>query len=378
MIDLLSKIVLTIAGFELIILSIILLTQSTKNQYNRPLLVAFLLTKAFLMIRWFLFSYKILTYNGSIYYYHISASAFFLLAPLLYFYIRSLCYKDFKFKISSLFHFILFIFIIIYKIISVKLLFIESIDTETMYYKFFLVYHNNVFWTLNFIQILFYIILMLKTLFSYQRKVNNIYSSIEKINLKWVMSLLSVIILHWFFVTTRATLSILNITSGNILGIIDLFSITIFLVFVTILVFKGLNQIKNFAGITEKKEQIKNLILSENEIVKYKIEIIDFMNTQKPYLIPLLTIEKLSEKLSIQPWLLSYVINRAFNQNFFNFVNNYRVEEVKKKLKDPENKNKTILQILYEAGFNSKSTFNSVFKKFTGTTPKQFRNIQQI
>ncbi|MGC9366431.1 MAG: helix-turn-helix domain-containing protein [bacterium] len=67
------------------------------------------------------------------------------------------------------------------------------------------------------------------------------------------------------------------------------------------------------------------------------------------------------------------MINESLQQNFFNFVNSYRIEEVKKMLVDEVNSDRTILEIMYECGFNSKSSFNSVFKKQTGLTPSQYR-----
>jgi AraC-like DNA-binding protein len=65
---------------------------------------------------------------------------------------------------------------------------------------------------------------------------------------------------------------------------------------------------------------------------------------------------------------------QSFNQNFRDFINKYRIEESKFLLKNKSNGNKTILEIAYEVGFNSKSAFNAAFKKFTGLTPKEYRN----
>ena len=61
-------------------------------------------------------------------------------------------------------------------------------------------------------------------------------------------------------------------------------------------------------------------------------------------------------------------------QNFFDYVNNYRVEEFKKLVNDPAKKDDKLIFLAYDAGFNSKSTFNTAFKKFTGQTPSDYRN----
>ncbi|MCI0493559.1 AraC family transcriptional regulator [candidate division KSB1 bacterium] len=373
MVKTLTDIVLSIAGFQLMLLALVLLNQESKNRLNRNLLVAFLLTKAFLMIRWFIFRYEILSYRDDIYIYHVSKSAFFLLAPILYFYIRSLCYKDFKFKKFDLIHFILFLLIIFFNIFSVK---ISLAGVENIWYHIFDVHHYQIFWTLNLIQIILYIVAMLRVVISYQSKIREVYSSIEKINLSWLFMLLLLITLHWVFVTSRATLVLLNIASGTLIQIIDLYSITIFLIFTTILVFKGIAQLKIFTGIEDKPKYAESK-LPENEIQKHVNQLSHFMLREKPYLIPSLTIEDLSEKLAIPTWQLSQVINYTYNQNFFNYINRYRIEEVKQKLQKAADNRKTILEILYETGFNSKSTFNQVFKKHTGMTPSEFKRMNQ-
>jgi len=111
------------------------------------------------------------------------------------------------------------------------------------------------------------------------------------------------------------------------------------------------------------------------EAVNHQIVFLkNYMTAKKPYLNPSLTIRKLAEKIKMNPRDLSVLINQHLNQHFFDFVNEYRIEEAKKILKNPEKKEFTVLEILYEVGFNSKSSFNTAFKKHTGFTPTQFRN----
>jgi len=376
MIQLLTDIVLIITGFQLILLAVVLLTQKNINRLNRNLLVAFLLSKAFLIIRWFSFRFEIVRYNDLPYIYLITGSVFFLLAPLLYFYIKSLCYKDFPLNKHDFFHLIPFLVFIFFSIMSIQLELSQAGTEFRAMGKIFISYYWDIFWTCNFIQIISYIIAMVRTIYVYQIKIKNHYSSVETINLNWFVTLLVVITLHWLFVVSRATLSILNITVGNLINIIDLFSITIFLVFTTILVIKGLNQLKVFSGIDEKLKYA-NSKLPESEMQRYVQQLTQCMKTQKPYLIPSLTIDDLSQKLSISSWQLSQVINNSFHQNFFNFINKYRIEEAKRLMVVPSNRKKTILEILYEVGFNSKSTFNDVFKKYTGMTPSEFKRLNR-
>lgn len=95
------------------------------------------------------------------------------------------------------------------------------------------------------------------------------------------------------------------------------------------------------------------------------------MDEHKPYLDPELTIEKLSELTRIKKLLLSQTLNKAFNKNFFTFIKEYRVRHVEAELKNKSNKERTILDIAYMSGFNSKSGFHRAFKEVTGKTPTE-------
>jgi YesN/AraC family two-component response regulator len=96
------------------------------------------------------------------------------------------------------------------------------------------------------------------------------------------------------------------------------------------------------------------------------------MLEQKPFLEPSLTINDLADKTQIMPRYLSQIINECLNQNFYDFVNSYRINEAKKYLLQCSSR-KTILEILYEVGFNSKTAFNVAFKNMTGMSPTQYR-----
>ena len=97
------------------------------------------------------------------------------------------------------------------------------------------------------------------------------------------------------------------------------------------------------------------------------------MNKEKPFLESDLTLSGLANKLFITPHELSQVINERLNQNFFEFINHYRVEEAKNMIIDPANKSLKMAVIGFNVGFNSTSAFNTAFKKHTRVTPSQFR-----
>ena len=102
-------------------------------------------------------------------------------------------------------------------------------------------------------------------------------------------------------------------------------------------------------------------------------QIRNYMEKERPYLDASLSIFQLSRQLKMDVTQLSTLINHSVGQHFFDFVNAYRVKRAQEILEDPDQVRKTVLEILYEVGFNSKSSFNTVFKKFTGQTPTEYR-----
>lgn len=101
-------------------------------------------------------------------------------------------------------------------------------------------------------------------------------------------------------------------------------------------------------------------------------QLIHLMENEKMYLFPDLKVGGLAASLGCSPHKLSQVMTSQFGQNFNDFINSYRIEEVKRRLSIGETRNKTIASLAFDCGFNSLSVFNSAFKKFTGMTPSQF------
>jgi len=111
-----------------------------------------------------------------------------------------------------------------------------------------------------------------------------------------------------------------------------------------------------------KKKDVADLV---NKIRKYMV-------IEKPYLDRELSIYDLSSQLKISRHTLSELINEHMGMNFYNLVNEYRVREVKERMQSEEYKHLTILAIAYDSGFNSKSSFNTIFKEKTGQTPSEY------
>ncbi|MBP0905028.1 helix-turn-helix domain-containing protein [Mariniflexile gromovii] len=114
-------------------------------------------------------------------------------------------------------------------------------------------------------------------------------------------------------------------------------------------------------------------IVSDEELIIFKSELSQLMQNKKPYLNSNLNLLNLAELFETSPHKLSYIINSGFNMNFYNFINKYRVEEAKSLLLNAKMDQYSLIAVAFEAGFNSKTTFNTTFKKFTNQTPSDFK-----
>lgn len=162
---------------------------------------------------------------------------------------------------------------------------------------------------------------------------------------------------------------------GNTFESVQLLVSALALIVICWYVFKALKYPELFNGVDSKTQLVttsidKKIVLNSEEIS----QLTSYMGTEKPYLHPSLYIRNLAEELNMNSRDLSILINQKLNQHFFDFVNEYRIKEAMNILRNPNKKDVTILEILYEVGFNSKSSFNTAFKKHTRKTPTEFRN----
>jgi AraC-like DNA-binding protein len=113
--------------------------------------------------------------------------------------------------------------------------------------------------------------------------------------------------------------------------------------------------------------------LKDKQAEEYLKKLISYVEEKKPYLDRDLSIQDLSDATDISRHHITQILNEKHKKNFFSFINEYRVREVIARFEDQKNNNYTILAIAYDSGFNSKTTFNSIFKSQTGMTPSEFR-----
>jgi YesN/AraC family two-component response regulator len=123
----------------------------------------------------------------------------------------------------------------------------------------------------------------------------------------------------------------------------------------------------------ESAEKYQKSGLNDESAEEIKNRLLAAMVSEKPYLRQDLTLQRLAEQLKTSTHNLSEVINTRLHQSYYDFVNRYRVEEFKNRLAVPENRRYNLLSIALDSGFQSKGTFNSIFKKNTGMTPSEYK-----
>lgn len=123
---------------------------------------------------------------------------------------------------------------------------------------------------------------------------------------------------------------------------------------------------------SNEKTKYQRSKLSDLEAKKIIEKVVSVLEKEELFLEPELTLQDLADKTKEPAYLISQSLNQSLGKSFYDLVNNYRVEKAKQLLTDPNKQHLTALSIAFEAGFNSKTTFNNVFKKLAGSTPTEF------
>jgi len=230
------------------------------------------------------------------------------------------------------------------------------------------------------ISVPFYIAWSVRLLRNHRETIADNFSSTEKKNLIWLRNLIVLLGITWIVLAAIIFVHHVLLLFSDDFCIYGLF--VILAVFVIIAGYFGLYQDAIFtsgedlSSAPDAEETIKysGSSLKEEDIRKYLELLNEYMKMGKPYLNNQLTLHQLAEEVSILPHYLSRIINECYHQNFFDFINMYRIDEFKSRIADHQYKKFTLLAIAFDCGFNSKSSFNRLFKKATGSTPSGYKN----
>lgn len=211
----------------------------------------------------------------------------------------------------------------------------------------------------------------------YRKRIRNYFSKIENIDLAWLRFILITAIIAYAI----NSLLFLSDYFFNLFNyrVMQLYTFVIGALFILSMGFYGLRQTNVFysgAQILSGNHRQKNNSGVQSKLASDEAfihELLSYMNEQKPYLQPEITLNELSRQMNVMPEYLSGILNRQLNIRFFDFINQFRVEAFKDACQAPENANYSIIALAYDCGFNSKATFNRVFKNMTGTTPSEYQ-----
>ena len=213
----------------------------------------------------------------------------------------------------------------------------------------------------------------------YQLAASNHFSDTQRTNLNWLRS---TVLFFIIFMVLGAINGIMGFTPwAKYYYLFLTILIAVFFFFINRVMLKALRIPGIFSVMSEQetkeeqpdKPKYGGSGLQEAEKKKIEVKLAQLMQKEKPYLEPELSLNQLAARLAIKPKILSQVINEKLGQNFFDFINTYRIEEAKRLLAEHKDPKITVLEVLYEVGFNSKSSFNTLFKKNTGLTPSEFK-----
>lgn len=306
------------------------------------------------------------------------SSIIFLQLPTFYLYVLAVCYTDFKLKTRHLIHAVPFLIanlILLPRFYgadeAAQIQFLEK-GSNMLEIQF-----NHV---VIHVQMLAYLLAALLIL----RRAKKIYfenyagASIE--SLRWLFQFTVALSVFYFIALLR---NIFKFTDYP--NIAEWLKIGLFLFELAIIfwyLYKALNNPGLFRNIDSRLKLVQHIVseekdngqlVAEKEYNEELLKLRKYMLDSKPFLNPALTIQDVADEVHIPVRDLSVLINHKLGQHFYDFVNAYRIEAAMDKLKDVSKSKVTILEILYEVGFNSKSSFNTAFKKHTGLTPTVYR-----
>jgi len=354
---------------QLLLLAVIVFSYKKGKRLSNLLLGGFLVSNAMIPGSYFLILFHWLPGCMEPYIAVAGSSAYALLMPFLYLYILSLCDHTFRIKPGHLLHGLLYVIIVIFSCIVLCLkrfagqgTLLQQAD-QTLFLMMYGIIHG---------QVATYLVMIYKVIADYRRKLKDYYSTIEQINLQWFKVLLYGFVIMWLLNLSQWIFWAAGIRLGRMDHTITFVSVILNLLFALIVTYNSIVKSDYLSGIAVpgRYPGSRLKIADYNRITRI---LISHMDHEKPYLNPSMSLKDLSRQIQIPARNISQSIHVCLKSSFYEFINRYRVEEVKRRIREESSQHLSFLGIAYESGFNSKSVFNKAFKKYTGMTPKQFK-----
>lgn len=302
------------------------------------------------------------------------------IAPLIYLYVKSVTMSSFAFKRKDWLHFLPAFSIILYRIV----IFVYDAsqpgfsETQNGYLKIHLdeAYVLPLYEVFGYFQNFLYLAFTFQLFYFYRKKIKEYFSNIYKLELNWILSFLILYTVLYFYGFVQSVVGefVVDLNYMQRWWMVLLTGLVI--VYVGIKgYFTDTTRLKklNFS-FTPSRVSIPDTPSSSPKIVSNETitRLKSLMESERPYLNPELNLADLAEMASMSRAQLSEAINAGFGKNFNDFVNQYRIDAFKTMLSQNRQSQLSLLGIAFECGFNSKATFNRVFKKMTDLSPSDY------
>ena len=320
----------------------------------------------------------------------------FLHGPMLYLYTADLTHPRQR-SLRDLWHFFPFVSV---KLVFIPFLFLSHQEQVTYIQRFAqnAPLSESIFSTILALHGLAYVIFSFFTVRHYRRQAVQYFSYAEKVSLSWLSTMLIINLAIWGIVVANRILFLFGAHAP-----FDVYTYTLAAIWVFTVGYFGFHQPRIFTGTATGSSETyapppdtAQLVgrelrvdgpdetsfatagkyaktrLSAERKEEIRLKLVELMQ-QKPYLEPTLTIKEISNATGYPIHHISQVINDVFGENLFAFINRHRVAEAKLRLADAASRDLNVLHIALACGFNSKSSFNTIFKQYTGLTPTEFR-----
>ncbi len=353
--------------FQGLLLALVLLS------FKRSISVYFLVGMVLILVL-NLFNYLLLSTNLFLEIPHlvyIFTPLMYLIGPIYYWYIKSILVSEYQLTIKSLVHLLPFVVGILFLLPFFILDGNEKTQLLESYYqsrRIPLSLATFSFISVQILQSFLYIFWSNKYLRTFAEKGK---SRQVKTKVIWLQRFSLSFLIYWL-------IDLIALSWYSFQGSIhqEVFYVTTLCntVFINVLVFFAIRNNKAFNQVllNASFDTYRNSTLSKSDANRILGNIIEFMEKEKPYLDPELSLTKLSTSLDLSQNQVSQVLNSELKKSFYEFINEYRFSEVKSRLGSSQYKHLTILAIALDSGFNNKNTFNKVFKKHAGQTPSEF------
>lgn len=380
-------VILLMTSMQCLFFAALLLAVNKEKQFSSYFLAAFLFAHAFIplheLVLWGAeFKVKVREYWPEVYF--LGGFAYYLDGLLLFFCVKSLIFRDFALRRKDLLHllpltaFLLYMFMVFYRLPQLERL--EMINSESLVYGWHYVLVEFLCKCLR----VGYCVWSLGLLLRYKGLLKSTHSNVEKVDVVWMQFLVSGFLVVMLMEVVLSVAKLFSLSQHYDLAVFEKIGLTgYYTVFalVNLLVFTGIRYFAGFESVRQKEtvreegrkpcaDQVLNPALAE--------EIDRVMRAHRSYLQADITLDMLAGQLAMPARDLSMVINRHFEMNFYEFINRYRIDEAKRMLRSQSGRDMTITDIYLAVGFNSKSVFNTFFKKVVGMTPSQFRRVDGL